>query len=83
MKTFNINDYVWVKLTDSGRRIHLEMHHATEELYRQTLPYTAPVEDAQGRSRWQLHELMSYYGSFLLPGLGDQPFATTIELEEV
>ena len=83
---FNINRYVRVKLTDSGRRAHREQHEAfiasspDSEKARELMPYHPPTEDADGWSRWQLWVLMSELGGECHIG-GGGPFETEIEFE--
>ena len=82
MKTidFNVNHEVMVKLTDYGRdklrRDYDEMMAAYPKL---THEYSAPKEDNEGYSKWQLHSLMSRLGGFMLMG-GDLPFETEIKI---
>jgi hypothetical protein len=68
MVPFNINHYVWVKLTPHGREC---------ARYRR-LTFT---EDADGWSRWQLWELMNGFGSDLYMGHSRLPFETDIRIE--
>lgn len=81
---FNVNNYVRVRLTETGRRVHREGH---EELMR-SFPkahedirrYRPPEEDSDGWSRWQLWALMAEFGPHT--SLGSDPcFETEIELE--
>lgn len=67
----NMNDMVWVRLTDFGRAyLKLQSHHWTN----------LPAEDADGWARWQLWHLMSTFGSVL--GLGEPvPFETVFRVE--
>lgn len=81
MSEFNLNNKVRVKLTDRGRAA-LEADHATfwASNGRPAMPYTAPKEDADGWSEWQLWSLMSALGNHV--GLGfDNAMETTIQLE--
>lgn len=81
---FNINGYVYVKLTDAGRK---EIRRRTEELEDY---YNKPrgtfsdhkEEDADGWSKWQMHELMNTFGEMTTVG-SELPFETTIRLEAV
>ncbi len=74
MTPFNVNDYVWVKLTERGRtlyRIHWEQYHCTP----------VPLEtNAEGYSRFQLWDLMSIFGQNLYNGC-EMPFETTILID--
>jgi hypothetical protein len=67
MPAFNINDYVYVRLTDEGRKILMQQHQH------------APVEDPDGYSRWQLWHLMSVFGQHVYNGCR-VPFETTIKI---
>lgn len=86
MTTINLNQTVRVKLTDKGRRINEQIHHAfvaalKERNSKITLPaYTPPVEDADGWSNWQLWDLMARFGWYIDLGSAEQPFEYTIEV---
>jgi len=75
----NINDHVWVKLTQLGRDMHRNDH---EQFLRRCpqvkLAYAAPTE-TDGWSRWQLWNLMHLFGPFCYMG-AELPFATEILL---
>jgi hypothetical protein len=78
---FNINEYVKVKLTDYGRKVHKEDHDAfwNEVVIKNRPAYKAPIEDENGWSKWQLWALMEAFGCHT--GLGIEPcFETTIEI---
>ena len=75
MDTLNINENVWVKLTDEGRHWHRE---AMTERY-PMIRYTAPTEDAEGWSKWQLWCLMHDFGNRMYMG-PLPPFGTEIRL---
>lgn len=77
---FNINDYVLVKLTPLGRVIHKANHIELFENAKFRPDYTPPKEDADGWSKWQMHDLMSQFGHQLQLGF-DIPFETTIQIE--
>jgi hypothetical protein len=74
MPAFNINDYVYVRLTDRGRTILMQQHQH------------APVEDPDGYSRWQLWHLMSVFGQHVYMSAGLRvdgylpPFEMTIKI---
>lgn len=72
---FNINEHVWIKLTDAGRKHHRERDRARYPM----LDYSAPVESEDGWSRWQLWHLMQVFGEAIYMG-GTAPFETTIRL---
>lgn len=79
-RPFNVNDYVWVRLTDVGRRI---LHHNHARLFSgarsSAPPPYVPPEEIDGWSKWQLWSLMHEFGAHL-HGC-DVPFETTIEIE--
>jgi hypothetical protein len=78
---FNINDHVLVKLTAHGKRVLREQH---EQLWgmrgMKEHPYVAPIEDAEGWSRWQLWTLMSKFGHTITM-TGAMPFWSIIQFE--
>lgn len=78
-REFNVNEYVSVRLTDKGRAHHKAdfLHWTTEAKVK--LPYRPPQEDADGWSKWQLHQLMHIFGEGT--GVGqDLLFETTIRI---
>lgn len=86
MKTFmrfNINDYVRVRLTDFGRKVHREQFrnlNATIPLHA-NLKYKPPKEDDNGWSEWQLWHLIATFGEHV--GVcKEQPFETEIEIQQ-
>lgn len=71
---FNINDSVWVKLTESGR----EWYKA--EYQKRTGVDSLPrIQEVNGWSRWQLWDLMNMFGERLVMGF-DLPFDTEMSL---
>ncbi len=80
MIEFNVNDYVFVKLTKAGvmelRRQFEELRH-TYPLIRGT--FSEPKTDKDGWSKRQLHSLMYYFGHMMHPG-SQIPFETDIRL---
>ena len=82
MIKFNINDYVWVRLTDEGKK-QLKKQEDSLELKMPGVDfknYLIPCEDSDGWSRWQLWELMYYFGNELYNGCRI-PFETEIKIE--
>ena len=67
LASFNINNYVHVRLTAKGRFV----------LHSQRIKI--PAEDQNGYSRWQLWELMNTLGPHLWNG-APVPFEPTIRL---
>lgn len=77
---FNINCMVRVRLTDLGRQIHAQRHLDLEKRAGRRFRYTTPPVDADGWSRFQMHDLMSTFGEHV--GMcRDLPFETTIQVE--
>ncbi|WP_306150718.1 hypothetical protein [Roseovarius sp. MMSF_3281] len=75
MPKFNINDYVWVKLTKTGHKIHRKYW----EPYSNGNYQPAKVS-IDGWSRFQLHELMHIFGPEMRMG-ANLPFASEIILD--
>lgn len=73
MVEFNLNSYVWIKLTDVG-----------EEIYRKWieslgLDYTPTEADADGWSKWQAWQATQLFGEHM--GMGCRlPFGPTIRI---
>lgn len=73
----NINDFVWVRLTDRGREIDRKKHDELRAIAPTIGPY---VPTAKGRwSRWQLWQVMHRFGEHCYLGC-DPPFDTEIAL---
>jgi hypothetical protein len=77
---FNINQTVRVKLTQHGRAFHAMQHAMFNMKTGRDIRYTPPVEDAEGWSEWQLHELAHQFGEQLYNGNTELPFETNIQL---
>lgn len=75
----NLNDEVWVKLTEEGHDIHYEQHRELRRSMKMPLPYNAPKEDAEGWSKWQLWHLMEVFGPHIRLG-SKPPIHTVIRL---
>lgn len=72
----DINEYVWVKLTDIGRKAHAD--HWRQ--YAERLKCEVPIHtDTEGWSRFQLWELMNIFGPMMFM-TADLPFETTIRI---
>lgn len=79
---FNINEQVKVRLTPYGRALlEVDDHQFWEQAGYQPVEYTAPEEDSEGWSKWQLWELMHCFGKYLSNG-GRVPFETEIKILE-
>ena len=74
---FNINDYVWVKITPEGRKI---MNDRLAKLSRFSPVSLKPLEisvDRSGFTKFQLWDLMSIFGEHIYNGC-NVPFETDI-----
>ena len=81
LKDFNINDTVYVKLTNFGKQILKDQHDELNKFGKEVLGEFKPLaEDADGWSKWQLWILMERFGSKFNIG-GPLPFETTIKVE--
>jgi hypothetical protein len=80
MDKMNINDYVWVKLTDKGREILKAGHDTLRASYPKTIKeWVDPTDPKTGYAQFQLHEIMYVFGEHC--GLGFVvPFDTEIRL---
>ncbi|MFT2721689.1 hypothetical protein ACMT4L_16990 [Deinococcus sp. A31D244] len=80
---FNMNHYVWVRLTDRGREL---LRHREKIIWPNGRPVAVPprmpprTTDERGFERWQLWELMQELGYGWIQGM-DVPFETEIEIE--
>jgi hypothetical protein len=80
MIEFNINEYVYVKLTDAGMD-ELKRQYNDLKLKFPTLDeLKEPNTDINGFSKWQMHDLMNRFGNMIGPFL-PIPFETTIRFE--
>lgn len=78
---FNLNHSVFVKLTEHGRKIHRQAHADLNASCGGRLgPYSPPLEDNDGWSRWQLWELMHTFGPHVYNGC-KAPIHTIIRFE--
>lgn len=60
---FNINNFVKVKLTETGRKELFKQHKELRKRFHELPPYELlPKEDSEGWSSWQLWTLMLYFG---------------------
>jgi hypothetical protein len=79
---FNINDYVHVRLTAHGRECLRKNYDELASFYGGKLSwkFKLPKEDAEGWSKWQMHDLMDQLGKYV--GMGREiPFETKIRVE--
>ena len=78
---FNINEYVWVRLTQSGKLIHRRNHDELRRQFPCLERYRAPLPDSAGYTRGQLWDLMQTFGPHFSLG-GEPPFHTDIMFEQ-
>lgn len=77
---FNSNGYVRVRLTDKGREvIRRDIRRLKGHAPHINWKYLMPTEDAEGRSEWQLWQLMERFGNYVGNG-EDLVFETDIEI---
>lgn len=70
---FNINNYVWVKLTDLGKEILKKNHDELQSLIDNSggkciLEFNHPETNENGYSKFQLWALMAEFGNHLYLG---------------
>lgn len=79
---FNLNEYVRVKLTPTGKDIlrkkFEELHERMPQAFKE---FSLPEEDGQGFSKWQMWHLFSDFGEHIYLGC-NPPFETEIEIIE-
>lgn len=77
MIEFNMNNYIHVKLTDTGRN-ELKRQHI--EFLGNNWPYIPPEEDSEGYSKWQMWDIMNKLGELLANGV-EPAFLPIIKIE--
>lgn len=70
----NINDHVWVKLTDYGERLWAGYWSTVS----QGVPPSVRHTDEQGRTRFQLWTLMAVFGGKMFVGGKEQVFEDNV-----
>jgi hypothetical protein len=81
MKTpFNVNGYVWVKLTPVGLKILEDLHLWLKQSVPRLPEFTPPPADSDGYTRHQLWALMKDFGAYMTWG-GESPFETKVFFE--
>lgn len=84
-KEFNINEYVYVKLTDYGKEILRERRERFNEVLisKGIEPFTTDFikVDEDGFTQFQLWELMNIFGNFMNVS-SKLPFETTIRFNK-
>lgn len=77
---FNVNDYVRVKLTPTGKEIlrkqFEERHERMPQVFKEL---SLPEEDENGFSQWQMWRLFETFGEHIFLGC-EPPFETEIEI---
>jgi hypothetical protein len=76
----NINDKVWVKLTEEGKQIYHDHWHKYDELFQRIGYETPPLKTVNGWTEFQMWDFMSIFGSAYRIGMGG-PTQTEIEIE--
>jgi len=77
MIKFNINDYIKVKLTTVGLQELEKQHNELAEVFPSLGLFVKPKIDADGYSKFQLHNLMRKFGN-IISLTSPLPFETTI-----
>lgn len=77
MKNININSYIWVKLTEEGKKIIL-----MKEVNNFGKPVPIKRKTKNGYTRFQLWEVMHLFGEELYNGNNKLPIETNIKIEE-
>ncbi len=79
---FNVNEYVRVKLTPTGKDILRkkfdELHANFPQEFKE---FSLPKEDSEGFSLWQMSSLFADFGEHIYTGC-EPPFETEIEIVE-
>jgi hypothetical protein len=79
----NLNDHVLVRLTSHGLKKHRKQYDALAACFggRLSWKYTRPKVDADGWSRWQLHDLIRTFGPVMPFTASPLPFEPEIRIE--
>lgn len=80
----NLNDEVWVRLTEEGRRIHRARHDELAQFVRSrggTFHDYVPKPEQDGWSKWQLWGLFQEFGAHVGMGISI-PFETEISFSD-
>lgn len=77
--TFNINDWVMVKLNDSGIAELKRQHEDLRKQIPSVGEFKEPKKDDDGYSKFQMHDLMLRFGHLCQLGF-EPPFETEIKL---
>lgn len=76
---FNINDYVSVRLTEAGKKLHRQQYEQLSADYPKLQSYQEPKTDAMGYSQWQFWYLMQTFGPYISMG-SESPIETVAYL---
>lgn len=77
---FNINHYVYVKITDYGMEILKKNHYKLYEHSDLIRAWRPPEVDENGFTKFQLHQLMAEFGDYCF-ATNRIPFETEIFFE--
>jgi len=77
MKNININTYIWVKLTEEGKKIILKKE---VNIFGEPMPIKRKRKN--GYTRFQLGEVMHLFGEEIYNGNNNLPIETNIKIEE-
>lgn len=75
---FNLNEDVYVRLTERGRQILRDNHAEAFRVASRRPDYVEPKEDEQGFSKWPLYMLFQQFGTEMVLGNHPLPFDTEI-----
>jgi hypothetical protein len=76
---FNINDHVYVKLTEKGHRVYRETFEKLSRFAGVAIEPEPLKTDAEGWTEFQMWELMRTFGPSITFG-GEPPFETEIRI---
>jgi hypothetical protein len=80
MIEFSLNEYVLVKLNNTGIDILKENHTRLRSFYPSIGKFTLPVTDEDGWSKWQLWVLINTFGDRVNMGV-TSPFEINIKID--
>lgn len=76
--TLNINDYVYVQLTDVGKQIYYDFYDYYDKLSVSSFGAPKLKEDKDGYTGFQIWEFMQIFGSKVYMGMVGSPFKNNI-----
>lgn len=84
MKYFSINDYVKIKLNETGITILKNIHKESLKSYPNASlgEFKTPVVDENGYTEMQICDVMNIFGNYFIPGNSNLPFDTIIAISE-